>query len=176
MEINYSLTEEDVLALSRFRAENDPSLKKRINRTRFKLFIGFAIAGVGFWLINSNPFTAAGFFFLSLLSLIFFKPYNNWRIRRRISEMYKEQKYQKTLAPRSLIAGSEGLIESSSLGEMKVAWETIDDFYQTSTHVFISVGQVVSIVIPKSSFPTNELEAFIKKCRALKKDLAKLPS
>jgi hypothetical protein len=172
MEIKYSLTEADVLALNKFRTENDPLLKKRIRRARFKLTIGFAVVAFGFWLIDSNLFIVAWFLFLSLLSLIFYNSYYDWRIRRRISEMYREQKYQKTLAPRTLVAISEGLIESSSLGEMKVEWRTIDGFYQTATHVFISVGQVVSIMIPKSIVSTDELAAFIKTCRTFKKESA----
>ena len=68
MEITYSLTEEDVIALNLFRVQNDPSLKKRIKRARLRLAISFAIVGIGIWLLVDVLFFLICFLTLSILS------------------------------------------------------------------------------------------------------------
>jgi Na+/glutamate symporter len=174
MEITYSLTEADVLALNKFRAQTDPLLKKRIVRARNRLTISFAIVGVGFWLLVDDLLILIYFLALSIISFLFYYQYYEWRIRRQVRETYKQPNYSSSLAPRTLEATAEGLVNTSAIGQMKVEWNQVDDFFETPTHIFISVGQVISVPIPKntSGLSAVEIDAFVSACRSLKQQAA----
>jgi len=170
LEITYSLSEADVVALNLFRAQNDPLVKKRLSRDRLKLTISFAIVGIGLWLVTKDSFFFISFVTLSILIFIFYNQYYEWRVRNRITNTYKDPKYKSTLDPHTLTATSEGLVDTSALGKMSVEWKNVDGFIETPTHIFISVGQITSIPIPKrtSAFSSGDLDAFISGFRSFK--------
>jgi hypothetical protein len=174
MEITYYLSEADILALSIFRAGNDPIIKKRIFQNRLRLIISFTVVGIGLWLVTNDLLFLIAFILLSILSFLFYYQYYTWRLKRRVIDTYKDSNYKSSLASRTLSANSEGLVEISSLGQMKIDWKKVDDFFETPTHLFISVGQIASITIPKnpSAITAGDLNIFISACRSLKEQAA----
>jgi hypothetical protein len=168
MEVTFSTTEADSLAFNLFRAQSDPSLKKRIVRARIMMTVSFALVGLGFWFLTNSLFLLIWFLVLSALSCLFYNRYHAWRVKRRIKEMYRDPRYRDALSPHTLRATPEGLVDSSALGEMKVDWAKVDGLFETPTHVFISVGQVLSVPIPRhASTPSpEELAAFISACQS----------
>jgi hypothetical protein len=171
MEITYSLTEADIVSLNMFRAHHDSSLHKRIGRARLRLIISFVVVGIGLWLITNIYFFLIWFIALSVLSFFFYYHYYEWRVKKRVGDTYKNPNYKSTLDTHTLVASSDGLMEISSLGQMKIDWDNVDGFFDTPTHVFISVGQIASIPIPKkpSAFSTGNLDLFISTCQTFKK-------
>ena len=168
--ITYSLIEDDALALNKYRAKNDPLLMKRIKRSRITLTISFAIVGIGSWMLLDSLLVLIWFLALSILSFFYYEYYYRWRLKLRIRETYKQPEYASVLTSNTLEASSQGLAQTSKLGQTTVDWDQIDDFFETSDHYFISVGQVVSIALPKTSTQIIEGEPgeFVSACRELK--------
>lgn len=168
MEVTFSTTEADALAFNLFRAQNDPSLKKRIVRARITMTVSSALVGLGFWLLTNSLFLLLWFLVLSVLSCLFYNRYYAWRVKRRIKETYRDPRYRDALGPHTLRATPAGLVDSSALGEMKVDWARVDGIFETPTHIFISVGQVLTVPIPRhASTPSPEdLAAFVYACRS----------
>lgn len=165
MEIEYALTENDVLALAQYRLQHMPTLRRRLRMRRWALVIGFTLVALSMWPLTLDfilPFT---FVILAVISFLFYPIYNDWRLRKGVSEMYRGEKIRATLGARTLRATSEGLEEESSLGEAKVKWSGIDEIDVTPQHIFISVAEVPSIVISRDQVSAGDVENFIQTCR-----------
>jgi hypothetical protein len=166
MEIVFSLTEEDILALAKFRNEKVPLLQKRARRVRYGYLIGFAIMGVGLWLSTSDLIYLILFSLLSLVSFLFYPQYYSWRMQMRVREVYRDKKYRAALAPRTWRIGADGLEESSAVGEIKVKWDNIDQIFVTATGAFVSVMHMPEMVIPKERVVQGDYEGFVAALQA----------
>jgi hypothetical protein len=165
MEIEYALTEKDVLALAQYRLQFMPTLRRRLWKRRWALAIGFTLVALGTWPLTPDFILPSAFLALAVISFLLYPTYNDWRLRRRVSEMYRGERIRATLGARTLRATSEGLEEESHLGETKIKWSAIDEIDVTPQRIFISVAQVPSIVISRGQVSAGDLEEFVQTCR-----------
>ena len=166
--ITYSLTEEDALALNKFRYQTDPFIKERINRSRNRLAFGFAIVGIGFLVLSEEIILSV---VLIIFAVIFFFFYHNFyqrSIKKRIRETYKRPEYISTISSISLEAFPDGLVQTANLGQTTFDWSQVDNFFETPDHVFVSIGKVLSVTLPKKSTQINDgvLDDFIMVCKS----------
>ncbi len=163
MEIEFDLTENDILALVRRRQEYSPVFRQRILRLRYGYLVGFSLLGIGSLLI-SQKFLPFAFFLLAVVSFLLFPVFNDWRLKRSVSLAYQDKNKRATLEKRIMRATNEGLEEISRFGETKVKWMVIDNISVTPTHAFISIDQLPTIVIPKDKVKEN-FEEFVQACQ-----------
>jgi hypothetical protein len=159
MEIQYSVTESDVLALARFRLQKMPSIRRRMRIRRFGYSVGFAALALGLWLVYGD-ITIPLIFFLSPF-------YADWRLNSAIARQYQDAKARGILET-TLRATPDGLEQSTILGDSKAKWESIDDVVITPMHTFMSiVSQGWSLVIPEKVV-TGNYQQFVATCRTYK--------
>lgn len=165
MEIEYVLTEDDLLAFNLYRlllkrGRHDPILIRR-----FAYLAGFSFIALGTWLLGSQAIIPITFLSMAFLSFILYPIYFNWSVRRKVSATYRDPNNSAMFAPHLLRATSEGLEEKSGVGEMKVKWEVVDGITITTTHVFISIQNTPSVVIPKDHISRGDFQSFLKICQ-----------
>jgi hypothetical protein len=163
MEIEFDLSEADILALTRQRYETIPALKKRYTRLRFGYLLGFSLIGAGL-LLTGDKFLGVTFILLAAAIFLAFPFYYDWRIANNVRLAYRDDKQRATLCKRVLRATGDGLEEISPFAESKIRWAVIDDIIVTATHAFISIGQSPCMVIPKAKAPET-FDLFIQTCR-----------
>ena len=166
MEIKYALNEADILALSRHRLQNMPTLHRRMQIRHFGYPIGFTLMAFGLWLLYRDSILLIILLGSAIISFLFFPIYYDWRLRRSVSQKYQDAKVRATLAERTLRATNEGLEEISDLGESKSNWNTIDGVTITPTYTFMSaIGVGYSLVIPRNQVRVGNYDEFVNACR-----------
>jgi hypothetical protein len=166
MEIEYSLTEEDILALTELQFQRVPAYRGRMRMLRLGYPILFTLVSIGYWFLFKDWRISIAFFTFGLFAYLVYPAYTRMRMRQRIRRDYqKDQKLRKTLGKRKLVATSEGLQETSSLGKIKVKWKQVSDIEVTADNTFISVKDIPSIIIPKTQIQDEEAyHRFVATC------------
>ena len=126
MEIEFTLTEADILALMQYRLQRLPNLKNPVFVRRFTYMGGFMGLAVGSLILFDNIVLAIVFIVLAISSFLLYPAYYNSLLRRKVTATYRDEKTRATLASRFLRATDEGLEEKSDLGEIKLKWELVD--------------------------------------------------
>ncbi len=166
MEIEYSLDEEDILALTEYQFQHVPAYRSRLFMLRLGYPIAFSLVAIGFWFLYKQWQVSVAFVFFGLLAFLIYPYYTRMRMRRKITRDYqKNQKLRRTLGTRKLTANADFLQEFSSLGKIKVKWQQVTDIAVTSENTFISVKEIPSIIIPKRQIPEEEIyHRFVATC------------
>jgi hypothetical protein len=167
MEIQYSLSESDILALYKYRLNIDPNLKRRYQSRRWMYLVGFALLGVaGYVFVHDVAFLIFSLIIAGLF-YTFFPFYFNWMVRRGLASTYKQEGARQVLEKRTLQANPEGLLQIASRGESFSPWDEIDDLGVSSTHAFISVNERSSwYIIPRLGLVFGDFDAFIDEIRS----------
>jgi len=164
MEIEYELREADIIAFTQYRLRHGHGKRNPVLVRRLAYLGGFTIMAFGSWLLLHDIILLISFLALAIISFVLYPTYFDWLIRRKVTNTYRDPKNSATLAPRILSANSEGLVEKSGMGEIKVKWEVIDDLELTPTHAFISIQNVPSIVVPKDRISSGDFQSFVNAC------------
>ncbi len=165
MEIEYSLTEADILALMQFRLQHSKGRRNPVTVRRWAYLAGFGLVALGSLILGKDVVLSVVFLVLAVAFFLLYPLYFNRLIRRKVSQTYRDEKMRASLSSRTLKATDEGLEEKSELGEMKVKWLLVDGIYPTSTHVFISVQKNLSIIIPRDRLSSGDIESFLQSCQ-----------
>jgi len=165
MEIEYQLTEADIIALMEYRLQHIPRPQNPIWIRRLGYAVGFALLSIGSVMLTNNRVLPFIFLILAISTFLLYPAFFYWLMRRKVSAKYRDEQNRATLATRTLRATSEGLEEISSLGEIKIKWEAIEDLAVTPTYTIISIQQIPSMIIPKHGVSTGDYESFVNTCR-----------
>jgi hypothetical protein len=175
MELEFELTEEDIIALAEYQSKRSPAFIRQQQIRRFGYLIGFTILAIGMWLLTQQIILPAVSLGLAILLFLFYPQFQKWQLRRKVHQAYQQEKYQATLASRTLKATDEGLEEVSPFGEIKVKWDVVDEIQELPAHCLISIQQFPSVVIPKNRIDPKIYEEFVQICRKHRPDtLSKL--
>ena len=166
MEISYSLTETDIIALYQYRLLVNTALRRRSQMRRWLYLLGFGmIAAAGYALNRDRTILLVGLT-LGGLFFIFYPQYFNWLIKRSVANTHKDETARRALENRILRASADGLLQITESGETKVGWDEIDDMGLTSTHAFISISERSSwFIIPKHGLSSGDFDEMVSQIR-----------
>lgn len=165
MEIEYQLTEEDIIALTLYRLQKVPKRQNPILVRRIAYAISFAFVAIGSWALFSNAILSFNFLVTGVLAYFIYPFFFNWALRRRVKTAYRNEKMRETLAPRILSASSEGIEERTSLGQIRIKWEAVDNIGIMPTFTVLSIQGVPSIIIPENRIISGDYISFVEACR-----------
>ncbi len=123
MQIEYELSETDILALMKFRIHQSRGMRNPVMRRRIGYFVGFAMIGVGMWPFFRQPVLPAIFLLWAMVSFLFYPILFTWLLQRRVATEYRDPKKRATLASRIVCINDDGLQEISHFGETKIKWD-----------------------------------------------------
>lgn len=166
MEIEYELTEADVVALTRCQLQRTPRRRNPIVVRRLAYLSGFTLMAVGLHLLMHNAVATVSLLILAILAFLFYPVYFDWLIRRRVSRTYRDPQRRAGLASRTLRATGEGLEEASGVGAVSLKWPAISELVETPTHAIIFVQGLAALVVPKARVRVGDYAAFVSACRA----------
>jgi len=161
MEIEFERTEEDYVKFNLHHISNSPSIKRQILWTQIILAV-FPFASI---YIATDYFS----FFDFLIALIiagvfsfsypfFYRSYMKWQTRKFL----KEGNNKSLLGRNTIELTPEGILGKSLAGESKINWPSVDKVRQNDETIFIYIGAVNAIVIPKHIYSSSaEQKEFI---------------
>ena len=166
MEISYSLTEKDIIALYQYRLQVNTTMRRRNQMRRLLYLLGFGMIAAAGYALNRDRTVLLVALALGGLFFAFYPQYFNWLIKRSVANAYKDEKARRTLENRALQASADGLLQITESGETKVGWDEIDDMGLTSMHAFISISQRSSwIVIPIQRLTSGDFNEMVSQIR-----------
>jgi hypothetical protein len=165
MQIEYELSETDILALMRFRLDQIHGMRNPVMRRRIAYLVGFIFMAFGTWLLLHQALLLITFLFLAVVFFLFYPLLFDWLIRRRVAVAYRDPSKRVTLNSRTIHVRSDGLQELTEMGEANIKWVVINEIAVTPTHAFLSVQNVPSIIVPKESLSNDDFQAFVNICR-----------
>ncbi|MAT41391.1 MAG: hypothetical protein CL609_03545 [Anaerolineaceae bacterium] len=169
MEVEYELSEADILALMQFRLKQRRGLRNPIIFRRLAYLVGFSLSAFGTWLVTNQVFLLVIFLVLAVSSFLFYPSLFNFLIKRKIQITYRDPVKKASLATRILRANNEGIEEISSMGGTKLKWDVITDLAVTPTHAFIYVQNIPTIIVPKARIGNDDFKRFMEVCRENKR-------
>jgi hypothetical protein len=165
MEIEYRLSESDILAFMKFQIARRKGWRNPVLFRQIAYLVSFILIGLGAWLFSRELVLPLAFLLLAILCFVLYPMFFDWALRRRVTAAYHDPAKKASLASRVLRVSPEGLEEISDLGEIKVKWEAVNDLVVTPSHMFISVQGTSSIVIPIQYVDKGNYQEFVNVCR-----------
>lgn len=148
--LEYSLTNDDYLAFNRYAATHHTTIGAYARRVRVNGTVAAGLlALIVFWLVSQDPFLTAITTILAAGVMWMLWP---WAQRRAIDSQLN--KLAKTgdlgrLGDTVLTWDDSGLTESAAASQAIVGWERVRRVEETASHVFIFLGELEALIVPK---------------------------
>jgi hypothetical protein len=162
MEIEYNLTEIDILALAKCRMNYMPKFRKNIRFRQFLYLSGFILMAIGSYPLGNGIIESFIFAFLGIAIFFYYPYYVKWQIRRRTHRECQNPKVNEQLSNRLLRITDDWLEDGSSIAKVQVKWGAINRVYLTDCRAFLSVEDNISIVVPQNSISHGNYEQFVE--------------
>jgi hypothetical protein len=109
------------------------------------------------YFFNGDPliFFLPPFAVIAFLWFVFYPRFFKWTVRKRVSKMINEGNNKGTVGVHELTLTPEEIIETGEMGESRIKWDIVQKIHTTDKHIFIFIGAMKALIIPKRSF-TNE--------------------
>lgn len=91
-------------------------------------------------------------------------------MRHFINKMLREEKPERgQIGKHKVVLSDAGLVESTAVNESSTTWQGLDRIEQNTDYLFVYVGPIQAIIIPKRAFKdAAATEAFVEFIRTKK--------
>lgn len=154
--LSFTLDLEDYVAMSRCLCKSGVAYRRQGRRSLFRGLVVFIIGAMlilvslswaPWWIMGEVGFA------LVIVCLIFYSP---WMYRRRVAQatraMYAGCSSPLIFGPKQLMISAEGVESSGEHGMGRFRWTVVDDVLEDLDHVFILVGGIQALIVPKGAF------------------------
>ncbi|WDV46423.1 YcxB family protein [Clostridiaceae bacterium M8S5] len=164
MEINYQLTEKDIIDFNIHHLKTSPALKKSVFIQRIigplidipAIFIAHKLTNI------SLLYWSVIFISMAILWYAFYPKHIEKRYKKQVSKMFAEGKNKDLFAPSTLNISEDEIVRSSQYKTSKFEWSSVDKIDIGSNHIFIYDSAVSAVIVPFSAFNTdNERKTFL---------------
>jgi hypothetical protein len=162
MEIEYNLTEADILALAICRMNCMPKFRKNIRLRRILYLSGFVLMAIGSYPLGYGIIESIIFAILGISIFFGYPYYVKWQIKRRAHNECQKPKVKGEMSNRFLRINDDWLEDGSSLAKVQIKWEAIHRVYLMDNHTFLSVEDSISIVVPKNGIKSGDYVQFVE--------------
>lgn len=162
MEIKYSLTLDDMVALNVFRIRAIPGIAKRQKLLRwgylvFMLFLTYFLYLTGIGPVVSLLLAAIviGFFF-------YFPKYQERQLRRMLAKDYKKPERAAALKDRHITTDEEGIELSTVKGKRRFAWGDLETMERNPDAIFGLFKDKSCFTVSRAGVESGDYDAFVE--------------
>lgn len=161
MEIQYSLTQEDMLELNMFRIRSIPEIARRQKTLRWGyLVIMLFLTGILY--LMGIPLVVCLFLVAILIGFFFYFPqYQARQLRRMIAKDFKDPERAAILEGRTAITSEDGIELATIKGKRQFAWGDFQTIEQTPQAVFGLFQDKTSFLIPRARVTGGDYDGFV---------------
>lgn len=161
MEIRYSLSQHDLIALADFQVEMSGVLRKQARLRRILYPLAFGLLALGAFLVADDSILPIMFALMAVLSFLLAPALFAWLARRRLPQVVQQKMRSTSLGYRSLTANESGLQQRAGELYSEVPWSLVQEIAETPNHIFVAIDGFYSVIIPRSEVADEELNRFI---------------
>lgn len=166
MQLEYNLTESDLVLFSEYHADHSPSIQRSRRFQRFGMPLILMATGLYLILREPNFLVAIIFFPILLLIMVAWVVWSpslfRTQYRRQVIKMYREGGNQMLLGKQILRADDDGLHSASAAGDSRTNWAAVERIVSTSDYTFIYLGATTAIVIPQKAIASGNYDEFVR--------------
>lgn len=153
MEIKYNLTEDDYVYFNMYHIKHSKTAMKMLNLQRYLTPVFFIIVSILLSQISEIPFllSFSVFSVIGVLWFIYYPKYYEHFLVKQVKKMFHEGKNDGLLGEHFLILKEEGLVETTSNGETRADWASIENFKEDKDYFFLYNSSISAYIIPKRS-------------------------
>jgi len=168
MELEFTLTQADIVALVRYQIEHSLSVRQRIARLHVGYVLGSGLLSLGLYLAAPDLHLHLPFALLAIASLALYRPLAWARLRASAPQIAREKMRPESVGWRKLRVTSEGFEQRSEHAESKVGWGLVDGIDVQPSHGFVTVGGVVTLAVPKDRVTRGSFDDFMSQALAMR--------
>jgi hypothetical protein len=176
MQLEYTPTEEDLVALARHQIAVSPVMQQRLQRTHLAYVIGFSLLAVGTYFVLPNELLSIAFAAFASIALFAYPFFSRWRLQRSLPEAVRRSVTPTSYAARSLLALPDGLEQVADEAHSKITWRALDAVFETARYTYLSVDGTYTIVIPRERVPSIQYREFMDEVREYRMAAFRQPS
>ncbi len=165
MEIEYTPSESDLVALARHQIAVSPVVQQRLRRMHLGYVIGFSLLAVGAYFVLPNELLSIAFAAFASVALLAYPYFSRWRLQRSLPSLVRRKATPASYATRKLRALPDGLEQITEEAQSKVGWRTVDAVFGTAEYTFLSIDGTYSIVIPRDRVAVADYSNFMDAVR-----------
>ncbi|AXI00115.1 YcxB family protein [Sporosarcina sp. PTS2304] len=166
MEIEYELTEEDVIAFNLYHVKNSKVGKNSLQWQRFvspMIFFMFAYFLSIFTDMEKGPLFLV-FGLTAILWVILYPKYFYFHITRQVRKMLKEGKNEGLIGQHIMKMNKTGITDQTQVGETKVQWSGIQRVIEDADYLYIYTSTISAYILPKRTiYSVDGLKAYVEK-------------
>ncbi|XDD45293.1 YcxB family protein [Leptospira sp. WS39.C2] len=160
MELEYTLTEEDILNFNIYHSDNSPTTKKNIliGRTIVPIILIAFIFLLGFP-NDKNFFIGISIIYLPILSiwLIFYPKYIRYSIKKNVKALLAEDLNTGMIGYQKLIITETEFIQITEFSNTQRFKEFITKIEESSEYIYLYLSSITTLIIPKSVLWNNKI-------------------
>lgn len=149
VEIDYTPTEADLIALARHQIALSAEIQGRLRRMHVGYVIAFSLLAVGAYLVLPNEVVSISFAAFASLALLLYPSCSRWRLYMRLPGLVRRRATPASYAARKLRAQPDGLEQITEDIQSRVDWRAVDAVFETPKYAFLSIDGSYTIAIPR---------------------------
>lgn len=166
MEIEYDLTEQDVIAFNLYHVKHSKVGKSSLQWQRYispLIFLLFAYLLSIFTDFPAGPLIVT-FGLISVIWIIYYPKYFYFHIKRQVSKMLKKGKSDGLVGKHSMKMNKAGITDKTTVEETKVQWTGVHLLLEDAEYFYIYTGAVSAYIIPKRDvYSVEGLKTYVQK-------------
>lgn len=166
MEIDYELTEEDVVAFNLYHVKNSKVGKNSLQWQRFvspMIFLLFAYFLSVFTDMARGPLFMV-FGMTAILWVLFYPKYFYFHITRQVRKMLKEGKNEGLVGEHSMKMNKAGIADKTSTDETHVQWADLQRMVEDADYFYLYTSTVSAYILPKRNIYSRDgLKSYVEK-------------
>lgn len=165
MEIQYELTEEDVITFNLYHVKNSKVGRNSLKWQRYispLIFLLFAYFLSVFTDMEKGPLFAT-FILTAVVWVIFYPKYFTFHIKRQVRKMLREGKNEGLVGEHVMKLNKSGIADQSSTGRTDVQWQGVQSIHEDAAYFYVYTSTVSAYILPKRDLYSEEaVKTFIK--------------
>ena len=163
--IRYDITSADWEAFGEFHLRNSPTLRNSITRARLIVIAVTIVLTALVWLAMRSTLFLVACLIGGVWGWVTIPESVRKNVQKQMRSMFAENFGDGVEKGNVLEIRDEGLYGESSRGTSTMAWPAITVFDESDSHVYLGLGSVSGLVIPKGRILEGDERAFIDDLR-----------
>lgn len=177
MKLEYSVSLEDIIAFNNHHMEATPSIRRKLSVMRFvwafaPLIAIFAITSFEGMAPDKAMWTIAAVAVFVSSPIYLFQPFFlRWLNTRQVRKAYGSEKSRALLGAREIKIAGNGLVETTSAGEIQTGYDLINRIDAGDDYLFVYATNSRVHIVPKKSVASGDFDDFVTELKKKAKNI-----
>jgi len=159
MRIEFERTEEDMVEFNLFHIDRSPTIRKQLLVTQIVMAVLIFVMAMSVAYLRTRYLPAISYIVGAIFSMgacLVYPSIYKWSITRQARKLFREGSNKSLLGRHELNLSPDGVHYTTISSESKINWSSIEKVVQNDKYVFMYIGAINAIVVPKTAFASSK--------------------